>query len=69
LRKLLEEIQRRKDAKEDLCDDCDGIGGDGSYVCVSCLGQGILLTREEYDELLRIAHYHDDSILEQEFLE
>ena len=56
MRDILTEIQRRKDAREDPCDDCNGTGVAGPYgACSSCLGQGILLTAYEYRELLRIA--------------
>lgn len=68
VRDILEDLQRRKDAKEDPCDDCDGTGL-SQGVCLSCLGQGVLLTREEYDLLLTYANRADDEILEQQIFE
>lgn len=70
MRDLLEEIQRRKDAKEDPCDSCSGTGRYGDKVCVDCLGQGILLTESEYQGILSIAgfvpsDFDDDRILDQ----
>jgi DnaJ-class molecular chaperone len=65
MKDILTELQRRKDSKEDPCDDCGGTGGLGNAVCVSCLGQGVLLTGEEYGLLLSFAHREDDSILDQ----
>lgn len=69
MRKFLEELQRRKDAKENPCHDCDAIGGVDPKVCTSCLGQGVLLSREEYDTLLAIARNDDYAILSQQVFE
>lgn len=70
MRELLEEIERRRAAKDDPCDSCNGTGGPFDGVCTDCLGQGILLTREEYLELLRITgHIPDDSVLDAEYLD
>lgn len=74
MRELLEEIQRRKDAKEDPCNSCDNTGREKDKVCAHCLGQGILLTEAEYKGILEIAGYEpsdfdDDAILDQEFLD
>ena len=66
---ILEELQRRKDAKNDPCDSCNGTGGPAGRVCADCLGQGILLTRSEYITILRLAGHipaADDSILDQQ---
>ena len=69
MRELLEELQRRKDAKEDPCLDCNGTGGFEGQVCLSCFGQGVLLTAEEYDWLLAVANRADDAILDQQLFE
>lgn len=66
---FLEELQRRKDAKEYPCDSCAGRGGYEGKVCLDCLGQGVLLTRDEYDMLLVIARADDDHILDQQYFE
>lgn len=71
MRDFLEELQRRKDRRDadEICCDCDGIGGIERKVCMSCLGQGVLLTREEYDALLAIGRADDEAILSQEVFE
>jgi hypothetical protein len=69
MRDFLEELQRRKDARENPCDSCDGTGQYIDRVCVDCLGQGVLLTRVEYDTLLAIANADDDAILDQQLFE
>jgi DnaJ-class molecular chaperone len=74
MREVLEELQRRKDAKENPCDSCDGKGGADGKVCADCLGQGVLLTREEYAVVLKIAgvtraDLDNDSILDQQVFE
>lgn len=68
-REVLEEMERRKRAKDDPCDSCGGLGGAGEAVCADCLGQGILLTKEEYATIVRISGLQDvldqdDSVLE-----
>jgi DnaJ-class molecular chaperone len=63
---ILEELQRRKDAKEAPCDSCDGTGLYLDKVCLDCLGQGILLTKLEYETLLTVARRADDAILDQQ---
>lgn len=68
-RYVLEEIERRKLAKEDPCDSCGGLGGDADTVCLDCLGQGVLLTREEYDTLLEITGLEDAMVLDQQIFE
>lgn len=69
MRDLLEELQRRKDAKEDPCESCHGTDLYLGRVCTDCLGQGIRLTRKEYDTILAVARAVDDRILEQAFLD
>ena len=72
MRKILEEIQRRKDANEDTCDSCSGTGSIApSMVCADCLGQGVLLTSDEYRALLEVAgiRLDDDSILDEDLIE
>jgi DnaJ-class molecular chaperone len=68
VRKVLEELERRKAAKEDPCDSCDGAGGYDARVCTDCLGQGVLLSRSEYEAILKVAgvSLDDDSILDAE---
>ena len=66
MRELLEELQRRKDAKEDLCESCNSTGMYDGRVCHDCLGQGILLTGSEYKTLLAIANGEDDAILDRQ---
>ena len=70
-RSVLEELERRKEAKEDPCDSCDGSGAAGSdyrpLVCVHCFGQGVLLSQPEYRILMEIAITPDD-ILNAEIL-
>jgi len=66
MREFLEELDRRKRAKEDPCHDCDATGGVDRKVCVSCLGQGVLLSRKEYDTLLAIAVDEDNAILSRQ---
>jgi len=71
MREILEEIERRKYAKENPCDSCNGTGGDGSCACGDCLGQGILLSRVEYATILEVAGYQeaaDDLILSTQVL-
>jgi DnaJ-class molecular chaperone len=63
-RKILEELERRKAVKEDPCDSCDGTGKYEDRVCPDCLGQGVLLTREEYNTILLVSGIDDDSILD-----
>ena len=65
MRDVLTEIDRRKEPKDDPCDSCDATGLVGEKVCSDCLGQGILLTRDEYDYLLSLS----DLILDAEILE
>ena len=63
MRELLEELQRRKDAKEDICESCDATGMYQGRLCLDCLGQG-----NEYETLLALANGEDDAILDrQEF--
>lgn len=67
-RRIFEELERRKVTKEDPCDSCDGTGGNDSRVCPDCLGQGILLTRDQYQTILQVSGTpdpFDDSILDQ----
>lgn len=73
-RVILENLQRRKDGKINPCDNCEATGRVGEKVCAACLGQGVLLSRLEYDYLLEIAgfapaEYDDDSILGQQYFE
>jgi len=63
-RRMIEELQRRKDAQECPCETCHATGWYDGGVCVDCLGQGVLLTREEYDWLVYLA----DDILNEEIL-
>lgn len=76
MRELLQEIQRRKDEKEDPCDSCDGRGlTSRNRVCVDCLGQGILLTAVEYEGILLLAGRKaggiadDDAILDLDYFD
>lgn len=70
MREFLEELERRKAAKDDPCDSCYGTGGVDGEVCLHCLGQGVLLTGIEYIELLKISgHLAGDDILDAEFLD
>lgn len=69
MREMLEELQRRKDAEEGVCESCDGRGLWEAKVCMDCLGQGILLHRREYDWLLSIANAKDDGVLSDEFID
>lgn len=62
---ILREIDRRRDAKEDLCDSCNAIGLYEGNVCVHCLGLKVLLFREEFEALVAIA----DSILDAQIIE
>jgi len=68
---FLEDLQRRKDAKDDPCDSCDASGVSDGRVCADCLGQGILLTRAEYISILTIAGHipDDDNILDQQYFD
>jgi len=74
-RDFLNELQRRKDNDESPCDSCDGKGGRADSVCADCLGQGYLLTEDEYRTLLRMAGIPQgvpvdvDSILDQQEFE
>jgi Tryptophan RNA-binding attenuator protein inhibitory protein len=79
-RKILEELERRKELKENPCDSCDGTGRSSSttegqiLVCGHCLGQRILLTEDEYRLVKEMAltgsvRYDDDSILDLEEFE
>jgi len=62
MRDLLTELQRRKDAKENPCDSCDGTGGYNAQVCMDCLGQGVLLSKTEYYELLTVGGFNTDGM-------
>jgi hypothetical protein len=57
-RLVFAELERRKAAMEDPCDSCRGSGlmevGDVRTVCDHCLGQKVLLKREEWDLLYEI---------------
>lgn len=64
IRKILANIEKRRDAKISLCESCDATGMYDGSVCTDCLGQKILLTREEYDTLLGLS----DSILDAEII-
>ena len=66
IRGHVEELQRRKDAREGLCQSCNGAGAIEGTVCLDCLGQGVLLFREEYDWLLTVANRADDAILDRQ---
>ena len=72
MREILTEIQRRKDEKEDPCDSCNGSGtGEANKICSDCLGQGILLTGDEYRAILEVAgiapaDLDNDSVLDAE---
>jgi len=76
-RRILTEIERRKVAKEDTCYSCDGSGKSTSssgYICSDCLGQGILLTAEEYRTVLAVAGFDlaeldGDQILDDAYLD
>lgn len=48
------------------CHDCEGKGICENVFCLSCLGQGVLLTRAEYDYLLTVGNRVDDDILSQQ---
>lgn len=64
IRKILADIEKRRDAKISLCESCDATGMYEGSVCTDCLGQKILLTRDEYDCLLELS----DSILDAEII-
>lgn len=72
-REILEELERRKNAKENPCDVCGGSGKSSlstekqTLVCGRCLGQGVILTDEEHRMLKEMAltnHSDDNSILD-----
>jgi hypothetical protein len=63
MRKLLTDLQRRKDAKENPCDSCDGTGAYNAQVCMDCLGQGILLSNAEYTQLLKVCGFNLDDMV------
>lgn len=72
-RKILEELERRKNAKENPCDECGGSGysslstDNQTLACGRCLGQGVLLTDEEHrflKEQVLMGYNDDDSILD-----
>ncbi|MEQ1762005.1 MAG: hypothetical protein ABL984_02560 [Pyrinomonadaceae bacterium] len=74
-RAILEELERRKATKDDPCDSCDGTGTssnstDGQpLACAHCLGQGVLLTAQEYLALTGIAFIApNDDILDADIL-
>jgi hypothetical protein len=74
IRKLLSEIERRKEAREDPCDSCDATGMDAGFACSHCLGQKVLLTAEEFDAVLTLSGFNregieDDYILSEEYFE
>lgn len=65
---LLRQLESRKAAKIDPCESCYATGLYEGRLCSDCLGQGVLLTREEYIWLLsladvRVSALHDDSVL------
>jgi DnaJ-class molecular chaperone len=72
MREILEKIERRKEAKDDPCDSCDGTGSSSNdsrsqpLACGHCLGQGILLTAIEYQALMNVAGV---TILDAEIIE
>lgn len=62
-------IEKRRQAGDDLCDSCNATGKYQGQVCMDCLGQKVLLTGDEYNALLLIAgHDVDDSILDAEII-
>ena len=72
-RPILENLERRKDEKIDPCESCNATGRAVEKVCSDCLGQGVLLTRLEYEYLLEIAGFEpgemdDDSILNEQII-
>ena len=72
-RSILEELERRKEAKDDPCESCDGTGASNSSVnvplaCPHCLGQGVLLSEEEHRVLTEVAYTLPD-ILDAEIIE
>lgn len=64
-----------KQAKDDPCDSCDGTGTSSNstdaqpLACAHCLGQGILLSAQEYYVLTGIAFPTEDDILDADILE
>jgi DnaJ-class molecular chaperone len=61
-RLILENLERRKELKDNPCDSCDGQGGEGGRVCADCLGQGVLLSRAEYEVILEVAGFDIDDL-------
>ena len=49
---ILTEIEQRRIAKDALCDLCRATGLYEGEVCSDCLGQKVMLFRNEYDVLL-----------------
>ena len=66
---VMEERKQRRDP-EDTCDSCHGTGRvAANSACADCLGQGVLLFQEEYDLILHLSGWNDDSILDAEVLQ
>jgi hypothetical protein len=74
-RRVLEALDDRKSCREDQCESCDGRGSDSSattsIVCEHCLGQGILLKKDEYELLIRVTGIGEllsDAVLNDDLL-
>lgn len=64
----VEDLERRKATKDDPCESCVRGLVDG-LLCSDCLGQGVVLTRDEYEWLRTVAARADDEILNQQEFE
>jgi hypothetical protein len=70
-RSVFEGLEKRKLDRHGECESCCGTGRSENLGCGHCLGQGILLTTEEYALLLRLAGLEDfapDEVLDAEYL-
>ena len=65
----IQDLERRKAIKEDPCESCDSSGLIDRVLCSDCLGQGVVLTSEEYEWLRTFAARADDEILSQQEFE
>lgn len=65
MNELLAAIEQRRQEGEFTCDSCNATGLYEGSVCGDCLGQGCLLTQEEYDYLVSL----NDSILDAEIID
>lgn len=68
-RQILLELDRRKNQKINPCDSCDGKGTSDGIVCAHCLGQGVLLTTEEYETILIVSGWQGEGMMDDYILE